>query len=249
MENPKYHFGTTLIAGLAIASCLVTITLFIALTDAATRPPTFVFTIFWVCFLEVLFFVYIGRIQFPGFSNIWIPALYPTFGVLILGFSITSLFTVFAIARNTKIYYSLIAVETLLFIIIFGLLLIFNRYKLEIEDKEQLQKRRQVVLSVDADYVYSQFIAYRNQLPRDTFRLTEENLIRLKDKFKYTSSFRRFPELTNSEAQIAQAFEQLSKQVEGLDTRGQKDSELAEINKSIRKILDLLESHDRLSIR
>jgi len=249
MENPKYHFGTTLIVGLAIASCFVTIILFITLTDSATRPPTFAFTIFWVCFLEVLIFVFIGRIQFLGFSNIWVPALYPTFGMLILGFSITSLFTVFATARHTKIYYSLIALETLLFVIIFGLLLVFNRFKLEIEDKEQMQKRRQVVLSVDADHVYSQFIACRNQLPRDAFRLIEENLVRLKDKFKYTSSFGRFPELTNNEAQIAQTLEQLSKQVESLNTRDQKDGELAEINKTIREILDLLESHDRLIIR
>jgi len=131
--------GLLITIGLFVITCLVTIWLFHYLTEPQNRSETFVFTLIFVCFLEFLSFGYFATLMIPNFRKGIVGALYPVIGVTIGLYVAVSLVVIvlynilYVFINSPKVYFTAVTVESVLFLILLGSIIVLNAYK-KVED-------------------------------------------------------------------------------------------------------------------
>jgi len=123
MAKSKFPFITTVLAFIVIA---VTVFLFYFLNADPEKSTLFYFNLGYVCFLELLFFIYLGFIRLkagkPGFTAVF----YPVVGTvllyyIILGALITLGYNLFLTERiSVNVFISVLIIATVIVIVITG---------------------------------------------------------------------------------------------------------------------------------
>ncbi|MEM2144421.1 MAG: hypothetical protein QW279_03610 [Candidatus Jordarchaeaceae archaeon] len=194
-EPTKTGFSITM--GLMILTWIVTIWLFHSLTDPQTRSQTFGFTLVFICFLEFLAFGYFGFLFVPHSRKSVVWALYPTIGIVLGLYIVISLIIVVGdtflsiFAHSPKAYFTTLAVESLIFLIVLGSILILNAYK-KVEDTHVEKDKMELVnLSVSAQEIYQKFTTCKELLDIQIYRDVETDLRKLKERFSFCAPFGR----------------------------------------------------------
>ncbi|MEM3112757.1 MAG: hypothetical protein QXY90_06935 [Candidatus Anstonellales archaeon] len=255
-EPTKTGFFITL--GLMVLTWIVTIWLFHYLTNSQTRSETFGFTLTFVCFLELMAFGYFAFLFLPALRKTGVWAIYPVMGIIIglyvlvslvivTGYNLLSIFVL-----SPKTYFTALTIESLIFLIILGSIIILNAYK-KVEDIHiEKEKRELANLSVNIQEAYQKFLGCRGFLDIQTYREVEANLRKLKERFSFCTPFGR------SDAEVKMIEEQIQTQIASLAqlvgaipsaSKEKLDSVIKDINHFTIVILHAVERREKLLIK
>lgn len=251
LNNGPSKTGLLITIGVLVIVLIVTVWLFHYLTDPPTRSDTFGFTLTFICFLEFLSLGYLAVMFIPRLRKGVVWALYPVIGIIIGLYVVVSvvivigynLFSVFI--SSPKAYFTTLAVESVLFIIVLGSIIVLNAYK-KAEDITIAKERRELTdLSVSMQEIYQNFFNCRSLLDIQTYRDVEQDIRKLKEKFQFCTPFGRSNAgVTEIEEKIQKQITLLSKLVEEIHSSPKK--ELGEILEKIRQITSTtLQAMDR----
>ena len=256
-EPSKTGFLVTI--GLLIITWVVTIWLFHYLTDPQTRSETFGFTLAFICFLEFLCFGYFAVLFIPNFRKGVVWALYPVFGVIVglyvalsllivIGYNLFSLFI-----SSPKAYFTVLTVESLIFFIVLGLIVILNKYK-KVEDiRIEEEKRGLANLFVEVQGLHQNFLNCKESLDIQTYREIEIDLRKLKERFQFCTPFGRSnsKEVVEIEKEIQSRIASLGNLVVKIPSA--KKEELEKMIKALKHliaiILQAMERREKLLIK
>lgn len=194
-EPSKKNLFITLI--LLLITWGVTIWLFHYLTDPQKRSETFHFTLVFICFLELLFFGFFAGLFIPLFKKGMVWALYPSIGAVVGWYIIFSLGIVICYNLISfwitfpKIYFTVLTIESLIFLLILGSIIILNIYK-KSEDTE-IEKERSELRNISSKVqeIHQNFLNCKDFFPVEDFREVEKDIRILKERFQFCTPFGR----------------------------------------------------------
>ena len=117
---------------LFLLTIIVTIWLFHYLSNEDNRLDTFHFTLFYCCFIELIFYSYIFLFFVPSFKNNIVWAIYPSIGLIIgIYIAVSAILMVghgilFIFLESSRSYYTSIVITNLIFLFIIGLTIILS---------------------------------------------------------------------------------------------------------------------------
>lgn len=250
--------GLFVTIGLFVITCLVTIWLFHYLIEPQNRSETFAFTLTFVCLLEFLSFGYFATLMIPNFRKKIVGALYPVIGVIIGLYVAVSLVVIVAyniltfLINSPKAYFTTLTVESILFLILLGSIIVLNSYK-KVEDTVIESERRGLInLSVTMQELYQNFLNHRSYLDIQTYRDIETKIRKLKERFQFCTPFGRSnKEVSNIEEEIQNYIVSLGKMSERIPSKPK--DELGSLVKDIEDLtmraLQAMERREKLLMK
>lgn len=251
----KEHDKTGLLVSiiLLLITLIVTIWLFYYLTEPQKRSETFGFTLAFVCFLEVISFGYFIILTIPTFKKKIVSGLYPAIGTII-GFYVTvSLIIIFLfniIVNSPETYFIFVIVESLIFLLLFGILVIINAQK-KSEDIVIHEERKSLIdLSISVQKIYQNFLNSKNSVDLEIYREIEPMMRKLKERFQFCTPFGHghSDNISSLEQEIKQKIDRLSTLVNLLSygTKSTANTLSIEIKQITDVILQSMERRERL---
>ncbi len=254
MEN-KEHDKTGLVVStiLLLITVIVTIWLFYYLTEPQKRSETFGFTLAFVCFLEVISFGYFITLTIPSFKEKIVAGLYPSIGIIIGFYVAVSLIIIFLfniIVNSPETYFIFVIVESLIFLLLFGVLVVINAQK-KSEDITIHEERKSLIdLSVSVQKIHQNFLNNKNSIDLETYHEIEPLIRKLKERFQFCTPFGHGrSDITSSlEQEIKQNIDRLSTLVDILPTGTKSTANIlaVEIKHVTDVILQSMERRERL---
>jgi hypothetical protein len=235
----------------------LTIWLAIVLTNAATRSTTFAFDIFLACLLETMAYGYFAYLLWrrpkPRIGGGFLPAT----GVVVISYAAVSLLLVlcrvalYPTARSTRTYFIVLAVETLMFLVVLGAVLILNAHKTSEDEHHVADATRSMRTEDQLSEVLQTLTREGVRLEKNALHDTESALRRVMEKIAYSLPFGRIPSAAGIEGEIAGEVsslrDSLSRALDGTGT--EPTSALTSVRRSVDRILDLMSRRDRLVVR
>lgn len=258
MDKQPPRNGLPITLGLLVISWGITVWLFHYLTNPVTRSGTFGFTLAYVCFLELLFFGYFAALFIPRFRKSTVWAIYPTIGIIVASYLVVSLGTVIVynllsvVIASPKGYFAALAVESVLFVMVLGVVVVLNAHKKAEDSAVQKERSELVNLAVAVQEIYQSFTNCREFLDIESYRDVEQDIRKLKEKFQFCTPFTRSNgEVAQLEKQIHEHIETLWKAVGELGTKndGERNTVLQRIRNATHISLQAMERRERLLIK
>lgn len=255
MEN-KEHDKTGLVVSaiLLLITLIVTIWLFYYLTEPQKRSETFGFTLAFVCFLEVISFGYFITLTIPSFKEKIVAGLYPSIGIIIGFYVAVSLIIIFLfniIVNSPETYFIFVIVESLIFLLLFGVLVVINAQK-KSEDITIHEERKGLIdLSVSVQKIHQNFLNSKNSMDLEIYREIEPMMRKLKERFQFCTPFGHSNTTSLLEQEIKQKIDRLSTLVEILPagTKSTANTLTVEVKHITDVILQSMERRERLLLK
>lgn len=192
MNKDKDPLTMALLAVIAVAA---TTHLFLALTQAGERSETFGFTTAYVCFLEILFFVFIGSIKSRRKNkDAPLGATYPVLAVVTAGYILFGLLTVLGhslilhVLWPASYYYLTIFAGSALAVILIGVIARFDHSQKSIKDADKKNKNTLTVFVEELELLNKQYRRLLNANAVSREKDTETTLIqKLADKARFSN--------------------------------------------------------------
>lgn len=250
--------GLLVTIGLLIITWVVTIWLFHYLTNPQTRPETFGFTLAFICFLEFLSFGYFAGLFIPNFREGVVQALYPVIGMIVglyvaLSMAIIIAYNLFSIfVSSPKAYFTTLTVESLVFLIILGSIIVLNAYRKKEDTGMEKEGEELIDISLKVQEIYQNFLNCKEFFAIQDFRDVETSVRKLKEKFQFCTPFGR------SNSGVADLEEKIQNQIVSLGKlvstiHSSKEEELGELLENIKYltaiILQAMERREKLLIK
>lgn len=250
--------GLFITVGLLILSLVVTIWLFFYLSNPQARSETFGFTLFFVCFLEFLFFGYFIVLFILGLRKRIVVAIYPSIGFIISLYILVSVIIIIAHnllsiwVKSPKAYFVVLSIETLIFLIILSSIIVLNKYKKGEDIQTEAEKTELTNLSVKMQEIYQNFTNCKSYFELQAYRNVERDMRKLKEKFQFCTPFgRSVPEVEEIEKQIEDKILSLGKLINDIPAMPKEElaKRLENIKSLITSIIQAMERREKLLIK
>lgn len=250
--------GLLIIIGLFAITCLMTIWLFHYLTEPQNRSDTFSFTLIFVCFLEFLSFGYLGTLMISNFRKGVVGPLYPVIGVTIGLYVAVSLVLIvlynilYVFINSPKAYFTAITVESVLFLILLGSIIVLNPFKKEEDAVIESERRSLISLSVTAQEIYQNFLNYRSFFDNQTYRDIEAKIRKLKERFQFCTPFGRSNSgVSEIEEDIHNQITSLSKMIDDIPSKPKEELEkvIEDVEDITIRTLQTMETREKLLMK
>lgn len=192
MANVRVPVTAFLLAIIAIAA---TIYLFFNLIAESSRSPTFGFTLAYVCFLQILFFGFIGNIRHRSRSGAQhLGATYSVLGLITAFYIVFGLVTIFAYnfvlckIFSSTIYYSIILVGSIIAIVVYGFIGKLDTYQKISSERETNAKHYLKTFSQELELLDRRYVrALNSKFPLETPDLNISLIKELANKVKFSN--------------------------------------------------------------
>lgn len=193
----RYKVALALIIVLLIVTWSVTIWLFYYLTDPGSRSESFGLTLRFVCFLEFLLFGYFCMPLVLGNTQHFSWPLYPAIGIILVFYVVVSLAIIIdyngasLLINSYKRYTTGLAVESLIFLVLVGSIIVLNIYVSRDKIRRREEGRALTSASVRIREIHRDFVNCRQHLEAQAYRDIEFSIRKLKERFDFCTPFGR----------------------------------------------------------
>jgi hypothetical protein len=233
----------------------LTIWLSLTLTTAAARPSTFAFDVVIACLLETMVYGYfaflIWRRPRPRVAGGFLPAV----GVVLVAYAAVTALLVLGHGLlspgSSKWYFIALAVESLIFLVVLGAVLVLNTHKTA-EDRQRVDSSvRTLRLEDQLSEALHALTTEGAKFEANALHDTASALRRAKEKFAYSMPFGHVESAADVEGDIASEVSSLRDSLSRALTEAKADQAavLTNVRRSADRILDLMARRDRIVVR
>lgn len=232
------HFAFTL--SLVLLTVVITIFLFLYLSSQENRSSSFIFTLIYICILEILFYSFLFGVSATKENNKLLGASYSVIGTLLLFYLIYGLACVLSYnlilsdVISTRIYYSSIIIGSTLFIIILGFVLKLDTSQSESQKQDNYSKKNIRSISEGFELLERKYnrLLKNKQLPDISESTLTTNLQ------KFTTKIKFLPPNAIADSEFTQSLSNIKERLEKLIDDFEKSDENSSI--SIKNQIDSL---------